>query len=131
MASECVTLQEDGYFKTATFDPHATTDAHPMAHVWVNQMWGPEPGNEYLFYACDAADPASSHLLMQRGDWLDLDGDGTDEAMVDRVGIPGYPDIAFSDSQLYTGVDLIIDGEILYAILGLNRPQCGGLGGGR
>ncbi len=80
--------------------------------------------DENLFFACRADHPEGAHLLLSRFDSVDLDGDGTGDAVVDRVGLPGDEQVAFGTGVLYVGAELIEDGQTREAILEIDLPNC-------
>jgi hypothetical protein len=72
--------------------------------------WRVDDGSEYLFLAEDAADLASSSLLLATGDELDVDGDELPDLQVTGVagsGVVGPSLDLAEDGYLYVGVDVV------------------------
>lgn len=113
----CVTLEPDSEPRTV-----ALSDAGAMAHLWIEPMG--LGGDEYLFFSCDPQRAREATLLLSRYDGVDLDGDGFNDAIVDRVGLPGEQQVAFGPRSLYVGAELLAPSGTIEAILELELPVC-------
>ncbi len=94
----------------------------------VAMIWG-YSGGETLFFACDAAEPASTTTaILSVGDELDLDGNGAGDAVVTDFNASSTigPGLWLAeDGRVFVEVDLDFGAGELQAIVGLGLPSCG------
>lgn len=100
-------------------------DLNQMAHVWSHN-----PSNtRTLFFTCDPTSPTtSSTVALQRGDDVDVDGDGTADGVIDDFNMPtNFPSrLELSDDYgVYINVDLDLGTGDSEAILRVPVSCCG------
>ncbi len=113
----CIALDPDTEARTV-----ALSETGELAHLWIESMGN--GGDEYVFFSCRPASARAATLLLSRFDSVDLDGDGLGDAVVDRVGLPGEPQVAFGDGLLYVGAELDYGASTVEALLELELPTC-------
>ncbi len=115
--SPCVALPPDTEARAV-----ALSAGGELLHLWVESF--ADGGDEYLFHSCAPVNAGAATLLLARGDAVDLDGDGLEDATVDRVGLAGEPQVAFGDGSLLVGADLDYGTDTVEALLELELPVC-------
>ncbi len=91
------------------------------AHAWSFA------GGEALFFACEAADLASSVALLATGDMVDVDGGGGADATVTDLNASNIigPGLWLAENdRVFLEVDLDDGGGAAQAIIGIELPEC-------
>ena len=96
-------------------------DLGQAAHIWTHGS------GDHLFFACDAADLASSIRVLSNGDSVDLDGDGIADATVTDInasaGVSPGLDLA-EDGRIALNVDLDDGTGAVESIIAVAAPDC-------
>ncbi len=111
----------DGRTLDTSVDTLALNDLNQLAWIWNTDL------DETLFFAADAADPASSVALLSVGDKIDTDKDGVADFTVTDFNAFDSEDLGFGDDGLiYVNVDVEdADGSTNEAIISVVIPAPG------
>ena len=86
--------------------------------------WNTADG-EYLFFACDAANLAtSSQLVLSVGDDLDLDGNGTADAVLTDINSPLHMFTLDESGTFFFNVDIDYGAGAIAAVIAVDLPSC-------
>lgn len=86
--------------------------------------WNTADG-EYLFFSCDAANLATtSELVLAVGDDLDLDGNGTADALLTDINSPLHMFTLDDSGVFYFNVDIDYGAGDVGAVIGIGLPSC-------
>ena len=119
-----VAVREGDTLDTVTLTSPATLRALSLNNLGMAvHLWGGGDTREHLFIAPEAADLSGSRLLLQTGDTLDFDGNGTSDAVV--VNFNGAlnlgPYLCLAENGLvYVNVSVDDGAGVSTAIIGLS-----------
>ena len=87
--------------------------------------WG-AGSTEHLFFACDASDlQGTGVLILSTGDEVDLDGNGSGDAIVTDLPVGIVHNFQLGDDgRFFVEVELDYGGGDISAIIGLDLPSC-------
>ncbi len=124
-----IALREGDVVAGVTLTSSATVNAMSLNNLGqVAYTWSISGGTEILFFACDASDLVGSSVeLLRTGDGLDLDGGGTQDALVTDFNAstaigPGL--WLAEDGQVFVELDIDLGNGDLEAIVALDAPSC-------
>ncbi len=119
-------LEGDTIDGVSLTSPAAVLGASINNAGWVVHAWSRQGGDqELLFASCEASDPESSVLLAATGDEVDVDDDGSGDAILrdfNAWDVTG-PDLWLAeDSRVYGNVDLDFGAGWVSAIVAFELP---------